>query len=148
MPASNGKKYIVDDSVETGKEKEMLTSGDMLLSVIPGPWSTACDLGVPFWEEGGGNGRESLVMALCCLFCLPHSLPALHVCRGFSVFAFEGGTGQVLGVQSKHSGHHALPLRPSSPPAFSPLPLASPPEQISRWFRQKSRQNLMLLRGA
>ncbi|CAN0185297.1 unnamed protein product [Bubo scandiacus] len=45
MAASNGNKYIVDDSIEVGKEKEMLTSGDMILSVIPRPRSTACDLG-------------------------------------------------------------------------------------------------------
>lgn len=32
---------------EAGKEKEMLTSGDMILSVIPGPGRGPCDLGVP-----------------------------------------------------------------------------------------------------
>lgn len=57
MAASNDNKYIVDESVEIGKEKEMLISGDMLLSVIPWPWSTVCNLGVPFCEDGGKRAQ-------------------------------------------------------------------------------------------
>lgn len=52
MAASNTSKYIGDE-VEIGMEQEMLTSGDMFLSVIPRSQSTACDFGVPFCEEGG-----------------------------------------------------------------------------------------------
>lgn len=70
MAASNGNKYIVDGSVEIGKVKEMLTSGDMLSSVIPGPQSPACDLGVPF-RDVGGKQAQVLPVTPWCLSCPP-----------------------------------------------------------------------------
>lgn len=119
------------DSVEIGKEKETLTSGDMLLSVIPGPRSTACDLGVPFCEEGGEMGADPCRWPRAASFTFPAACqPCTFAEVPLRLLSKRGGTGQVLWVQSKHSGHRALPLHPSSPPG------------------QKSRQNLMSLRAA
>lgn len=131
MAASNTSKYIGDD-VESGMEKEMLTSGDMFLSVIPGSQSTAHDLGVPFCEEGGQwvqipAGGPVLPLS-------PSPQPATFAGCSLCLLLKEG-TGQVLRVQSKHSSHHALPLHPSSPSAFSPLPAPASPRADRTWVQ-------------
>lgn len=46
MAAGNGQQHM-GITGEAVKEKEMLTRGDILLSVIAGPWRGLCDLGVP-----------------------------------------------------------------------------------------------------
>lgn len=127
---------------ESAKEKEMLTSGDMLLGVIPGPWRRLCGY-LP--ERRRENGCRSLLVASCCPFCCPRSPPGLHLAGISPCLLLKEERGQRLSTQSKHSSHHALPLFSLS--ALLPLP-PPPPGQFSHQFRLKPGQKFLLHRAA
>lgn len=129
MAASNGNKYIVDDSVETGKEKEMLMGGDMLLSIIPRPWSTACDFRVPFCEEGEKRAQISADGPVLPLPPSPQPASAAWN-RGFSVFALEGGNRADAECAEQTPWSSSIYLLPS-PPASPRASLTS--VQIETW---------------
>lgn len=140
--ASNGNKYIVDGSVEIGKVKEMLTSGNMLSSVIPGPRSPACDLGVPF-RDVGGKQAQVLPVTPWCLSCPPTACTF----AGFLCICFRKlGQGGCWTCRA----NTVATMLPNTHPPHLPFPFSpSPPlEQISHRFTQKPQQKLLVLRAA
>lgn len=119
----------------------------MLLSVIPGPRSTACDLGVPFCEEGGEMGADPCPWPRAASFTFPAACQPCTFAEVSLCLLSKGGD------RAGAVGAEQTPWPPCPPPApIIPTCLlpsnVSHPEQTSHGFGQKSRQNLMSLRAA
>lgn len=133
--------------LKLGRKKEMLTSGDMFLRVIPGPQSAACHLGVPLCGEGLKRAHVPAGGPVLPLLAAPQPAGTAPLQGVLCVCCWRGDKAGAEDAEQTRRPPRPPPA-PVLPACLLPSPLRLPPKQISHRFRQKSGQKLMLLRAA
>lgn len=111
--------------LKLGRKREMLTSGDMFLHVIPGPRSTACHLGVPLCGEGLKRAHVPAGSPVLPLLAAPQPAGAAPL-QGVPVFAVGGGDGAGAEDAEQTRRPPCPPPAPVLPACLLPSPLRLP----------------------